>query len=157
MNTFERIAKLLDENGISGAKMSRDLGFSSGLFSQWKKGTQEPSLEKAHKMAEYFGVSVDYLVGNVNEPFFHLDNEKMLQDINAYGNIEVNQTEILTGCMKIIYYRDSANINTKEDEFYKYAVDLLKVAKGLTLNQLKDVLDYMHFKQRRNGEQNDDN
>ena len=35
-------------------------------------------------MAEYFHVSVDYLAGNVNDPFLHLDNDRILQDINSY-------------------------------------------------------------------------
>ena len=35
-------------------------------------------------MAEYFHVSVDYLTGNVNDPFLHLDNDRILQDINSY-------------------------------------------------------------------------
>lgn len=35
-------------------------------------------------MAEYFHVSVDYLAGNVNDPFLQLDNDRILQDINSY-------------------------------------------------------------------------
>jgi len=33
--------------------MSRDLGFSKAVFSQWKTGKQKPSAEKLLKMAEY--------------------------------------------------------------------------------------------------------
>ena len=35
-------------------------------------------------MADYFHVSVDYLAGNVNDPFSQLDNDRILQDINSY-------------------------------------------------------------------------
>ena len=62
MSTIERILQLLNGKGISPTKMSRDLGFSSGLFSQWKSGAQKPSLAKLSKIAEYLGVSVDYLL-----------------------------------------------------------------------------------------------
>jgi transcriptional regulator with XRE-family HTH domain len=59
-----RITRLLKEKHISAARMSRDLGFSSGLFSQWKQGQQTPSPEKLLKMADYFGVTTDYLLGH---------------------------------------------------------------------------------------------
>ena len=34
-----RIDRLLAEQKLSAARMARDLGFSSGLYSQWKKGS----------------------------------------------------------------------------------------------------------------------
>lgn len=63
MTTFERIELELKSRNILPATMSKDLGFSSGLFSQWRSG-QNPSTEKIHKVAEYLNVSVDYLLGN---------------------------------------------------------------------------------------------
>lgn len=63
MTPFDRICLLLEENNISGAKMAKDLGFSSGLFSQWKSGKQQISQKKLELIADYFGVSVDYLLG----------------------------------------------------------------------------------------------
>ena len=63
MNTIEIINDLLKEKGISASKMMKDLGFSSGLFSQWKKGLQNPSRKKLEMIAQYFNVSVDYLLG----------------------------------------------------------------------------------------------
>ena len=44
-------------------------------------------------MADYFHVSVDYLAGNVNDPFSQLDNDRILQDINSY---EDESTSTLT-------------------------------------------------------------
>lgn len=61
MRTVDRIQSILDEKGISAAKMMRDLGFSSGLFSQWKAGKQKPSLDKLDKIADYLDADVEYL------------------------------------------------------------------------------------------------
>lgn len=36
------------------------------------------------KLADYFHVSADYLTGNVNDPFFRLDNDRIFQEINSY-------------------------------------------------------------------------
>lgn len=59
-----RINHLLKEKKVSAAQMARDLGFSSGLYTQWKQGKQIPSPEKLLKMADYFDVSTDYLLGH---------------------------------------------------------------------------------------------
>ena len=45
-----------------------------------------PKMETLQRLADYFGVTVDYLVGNVNEPFFYLDNKRILDEINDTGN-----------------------------------------------------------------------
>lgn len=44
-----------------------------------------PKMEQLQKIADYFGVTVDYLIGNVNEPFFYLDNARILAEINDDG------------------------------------------------------------------------
>ena len=67
MTTIERIELLLKERGISAAQMSKACGLSSGLFSQWKSGTQAPSLKKLTAIAEFFGVTTDYLLGKEKE------------------------------------------------------------------------------------------
>ena len=66
MTPFDRICLLIKENNTSGAKMAKDLGFSSGLFSQWKSGKQQISQKKLEQIADYFGVTVDYLLGRTD-------------------------------------------------------------------------------------------
>lgn len=58
-----RIDRLLREQRKTASRMSRDLGFSSGLYSQWKQGKQSPSADRLYRIAIYLGTSVDYLVG----------------------------------------------------------------------------------------------
>lgn len=56
MTSVEKITQIIKSKGIAPTKMMRDLGFSSGLFTQWKQGKQKPSLSKLSKIAEYLGV-----------------------------------------------------------------------------------------------------
>lgn len=63
MDTFDKISRLIEQNGITQADLARATGISTGLISQWKKRTQKPSAEKLALVADYFGVSVDYLMG----------------------------------------------------------------------------------------------
>lgn len=58
-----RIDQLLADKRCTPARMCRDLGFSSGLYSQWKKGLGSPSAAKLLAVARYLEVSIDYLLG----------------------------------------------------------------------------------------------
>lgn len=83
MTTVEIINDLLKQKHISAAKMMNELGFSSGLYSQWKSGKQKPSSDKLEKIADYFGVSVDYLLGTNSDTktplnFQLIDMSKMI-------------------------------------------------------------------------------
>ena len=63
LEMISRIDQLLREQKKTASKMSRELGFSSGLYSQWKQGKQSPSADRLYRIAVYLGTSVDYLVG----------------------------------------------------------------------------------------------
>jgi len=71
MTIFERVKELSEKQGKSLQKVSEDLGFSSNYFYRMKK--QQPTAEKLKSIADYFNVSVDYLLGRkeakpMNEP-----------------------------------------------------------------------------------------
>lgn len=50
----------------------------------WETGKREPDFDTIKRLAAFFKVSVDYLLGNVNDPFFILDNDRILSEINSY-------------------------------------------------------------------------
>lgn len=60
MNSVERVKKLCKENKIPISKLERDLGFSNGYIGQLRKGVFPD--DRLAKIAEYFRVSVDYLM-----------------------------------------------------------------------------------------------
>lgn len=80
---FDRFKELCQEKGISVYKACTDIGLNRSAVNKWKQGGQ-PNGTTLASFAKYFGVSVDYLLGNVSEPYFHLDNDRILADINSY-------------------------------------------------------------------------
>lgn len=67
MNTlYLRIKELADSKKVSLAQVERDLNFSNGLISTWKKG--KASADKVTEIAKYFNVSTDFLLGNDATP-----------------------------------------------------------------------------------------
>ena len=60
--------KLLCENkGVSCNKAALDMGLSNATPTKWKKSGATPSGGTLNKIADYFGVTVDYLLGNTEQ------------------------------------------------------------------------------------------
>ena len=59
----EKIKDLREEKGISQEKLADELGISHGIISFWENGKREPKLSNLILLAQYFGVSIDYLAG----------------------------------------------------------------------------------------------
>jgi len=53
----------MKENGVNAVELSRVTGVGSSTISAWKKGLQKPSAEAIIKLADYFNVTTDYLLG----------------------------------------------------------------------------------------------
>ena len=67
-NDFARIITLLrKERGSSQKKAAQDLGISQALLSHYEKGIRECGLDFVVKVADYYGVSCDYLLGRTPE------------------------------------------------------------------------------------------
>ena len=60
---YKKIDEILTQKGISGAKMSNDLGMSRSFMTELRKGrAKSVKLETAQKIADYLGVSLEYLL-----------------------------------------------------------------------------------------------
>lgn len=64
MNKFvSRLTELINVCGKMQTEISKDLGISKQKLSKWKTGYNEPDLDEIIKLAKYFNVSADYLLG----------------------------------------------------------------------------------------------
>lgn len=59
---YDRIQKLCEERKISIARLESDCGFSNSTIKKWKT-TSTPGVDKIKAIAQYFDVTVDYLLG----------------------------------------------------------------------------------------------
>ena len=88
MSVFERIKKLSDQQGISVSKVALDLGFSENLFYQWK--TASPKSDRLEKVADYFGVSTDYLLGRTDDSTNYPAEESTLAEDSFISHFRLN-------------------------------------------------------------------
>lgn len=54
--------ELLQKHGVSTYKVSMETGIAQSIFSSWKRGVSKPKQDKMQKIADYFNVSVEYLL-----------------------------------------------------------------------------------------------
>ena len=64
---YEIYCKLRDEKGIKDSDVVKSTGITKSTFSDWKSGRSKPKNDKLQKIAEYFGVTVDYLMTGKEE------------------------------------------------------------------------------------------
>ena len=81
MALFDRVKQLCAANGISQAKLEKEIGISSGASYKWKNSS--PSMEVLEKLSKYFGVSVDYLMTGEEKQGYYLNEEtaKLAQEM----------------------------------------------------------------------------
>ncbi len=65
---YEIFVKLLEKYGITAYKVSKATGIGGSTFTDWKNGRSVPKQDKLQKIADYFGVTIDYLMTGKEEP-----------------------------------------------------------------------------------------
>lgn len=65
---YEIFLKLINKKGITPYKVSKDTGISNTTLSAWKNGKISISPKKLSILADYLGVTVDYLMGRTDNP-----------------------------------------------------------------------------------------
>lgn len=101
MTTFERIKNLADSQKISLQELAIRLGFSENLIYRWKNST--PKTEYLEKVADYFHVSVDYLLGReeIEHPQFSPELLEAIDNAEGYSGqpMDDHDKEIIKGLL----------------------------------------------------------
>lgn len=102
MGLYEKIKDLADNQKLSMRRLEEILGYGNGTIRRWEK--QTPGVDKIQKVANYFNVSIDYLLGRTDNPdgitpedmkgFFRMDSsisnfpeekqEKIMEQMEEY-------------------------------------------------------------------------
>lgn len=76
VSSYEIFLELLEKSGKRASDVSKATGIPASTFSDWKKGKSAPKAEKLQKIADFFGVTVEYLTtGKETKPQYYLDDE----------------------------------------------------------------------------------
>lgn len=109
---YEIFEKLCNERGLKASDVAKDTRIDASTFSSWKHGRYTPKREKMQIIADYFGVSREFLETGQVESGYYLNQE----------TAEVAQEMFETPGMRILF--DAAKDSKPED--LKLAADLLR-------------------------------
>lgn len=118
---YDRFKALCEDRGISCNRAAAEIGLSNATPTTWKKRGLTPKSDTLTKIADYFGVTTDYLLGA---------EEKKPTSTAGEQIPFADRREALA----------SAGIHIYLDADAK-----------LTEDQLDDILDFIEFQQRKNG------
>lgn len=81
---FLRCERLMKERGVNAVQLSRETGVSAATISAWRNDIYTPKLDKLTKIADYLGVTVDYLMGRTDNPHTSTLDTKMREIIEKH-------------------------------------------------------------------------
>lgn len=91
MNIGSRIAELREQRSWTQEQLSSSLGISRAALSHYEKNRREPDTETLSKVADIFGVTIDYLVGRTKRQEGTLDD-----DVRQFvDHLELSDAELL--------------------------------------------------------------
>ena len=63
-----RLKELRKKKGLSQLRLATELNTTQNTISRYETGEREPGIDELVKIADYFNVSVDYLIGRTENP-----------------------------------------------------------------------------------------
>ncbi|MFC3773737.1 helix-turn-helix domain-containing protein [Paenibacillus sp. GCM10012303] len=99
-----RLAALRNEMGLSQYQLADKLEFSRGQIGNYEQGTREPDFATLIKIADFFEVSTDYLLGRSSERvIIRADtNETKLYNVAYFGS-----EKVILSDNEAVYLRES--------------------------------------------------
>jgi putative transcriptional regulator len=85
MELAERLKTLRKQVKLTQAQIAEKLNISQQAYASWERGAKKPTQENLVKIAQILNVSVDYLVGNLDNTEDELDNIELLFSMNSKG------------------------------------------------------------------------
>jgi len=148
----ERVRKLREAQGLTQVKLAAQLGISDSLIAQIETGKVQPSLNTLEKLADTFGVSVNYFLANPQENGSEAANVVTMEQwvnlkrnrnrLETFKEAEEWQQELALGVVELVSKIIPEPGEVREDPLIQEIINLLK---ELPVEKKKSVLDYIKF------------
>lgn len=128
---YEIYCKLRDDRGVKDADVVKETGITKSTFSDWKNGRSKPKNDKLQKIADYFGVTLDYLTTGKES------SEK--KEITLTSKDERDIAKKLAGIMQDIKTQEDGPLYYNGQEIDQTSLDLLESALNNAMYQMKII------------------
>ena len=91
----KKIKSLRENSGLEAQKLASELSVGKSTLSNWENDRRTPDTDTLIKIANYFKVSVDYLLGRTDERNLNKEKPKLDEGIKTIAAHKVNINEDL--------------------------------------------------------------
>ena len=119
-NTLEKIENLMQENNLTANKLAIACKLQNNTFTYWKNGKTKPTIDALIRIADYFNVSIDYLVGR-ETPATKQESNNANKAVNSALLIRIESLDELQQA-KVMAYIDGLQ-DTKSNSIIAQAVE----------------------------------
>ena len=100
----QRLRELRKDNNISQKRLSNFLNFGYTAIANYESGRNQPSLDTVKKIAQFFGVTVDYLIGGSDYPRSEKDiTEKEEELLMIFRRINDEERDALLKVVNLMF------------------------------------------------------
>lgn len=128
---YEIFEQLLQKYGVTPYKVSKATGVSQSSLSDWKLGKITPTTKTLQKIADYFGVTIDYLMNGVQEP--------QQKEITLTAKDERDISKDVDNIMKKLESGESGPASYNGQELDPEAAELFRDELEIALKRLKII------------------
>ena len=99
-----RLRELRKSNNVSQQKLSKYLNFGYTAIANYESGRNQPSLDTVKKIAQYFDVTVDYLIGASDYPRSEKDiTDKEAELLKIFRRINDEERDALLKVVNLMF------------------------------------------------------
>ena len=119
MDFKDVLRELRTNRSLPQAELAKNLGVSFGLIGMYESGRRKPSYEMLEAIADYFNVSIDYLMGKDEKSVYYLDPDSaaIAQEVHSRPELK-------------LLFDATRKISPEDLEFIISMVDRLKTKEG---------------------------
>lgn len=122
----DRLKKLREDRGLTQADVCNSLHIAQSTLANYETNFRIPKMDALGIIADYYGVSVDYLLGRTDSPF--MNNQKTPKDLNKFlqqqqimfdgdaYHLDDEEREMVMQSLRVAFYAaKKANKRKKDD------------------------------------------
>lgn len=112
-----RLREKREELGISQKDLAKQLNVSSSTVGMWERGKRNPDNDTLPKIANYFGVTVDYLLGRTDDPLGQVIFVQSIEPTTKIGQPIVYKASDLREALR--KYDAGEQLSENEEKLYE--------------------------------------
>lgn len=102
---IKKLSILLEEKNITQRELAEKINVTEVTISRYLSGERSPRIEIVSKIAEFFGVSIDFLLGKEETASIDTNDEKLMAFWEEYKDLEDADKNILHATLMAIKAR----------------------------------------------------